>query len=174
MAEDLDKIIEKIKNRPLTTFNLEEYYHNGERVVFDLKENLFQGLILREKDFRAFIKDHDWAQYEGKNVAITCTADAIIPQWAYMLVAIRLEGVANMISFGDLDALEQKLFDNALAKINPEDYQDAKLVIKGCGDIAVPSYAYVEITRLLKPFVFSLFYGEPCSTVPLYKRKPTA
>ena len=171
MADDLEKILEKIKNRPLTTLNLEEFYDNGERVVFDLKDNLFQGLILREKDFRAFIKDHDWAQYEGKNVAITCSVDAIIQQWAFMLVAVRLEGIANMISFGDLAALEQKLFDGALSKINPEDYQDAKLVIKGCGDIQIPSYAYVEITRLLKPYVFSLFYGEPCSTVPLYKRK---
>ena len=171
MAEDINKVIEKIKNRPLTTLNLEDYYHQGERVVFDLKDNLFQGLILREKDFRAFVKEHDWEQYKGKNVAITCTADAIVQQWAFMLVAVRLEGIAHMIAFGDLNALEQKLFDEALSKINPEDYQDAKLVIKGCGDIVVPSYAYVEITRLLKPYVFSLFYGEPCSTVPLYKRK---
>lgn len=171
MAEDLEKIVEKIKNRPLTTFNLEEYYHPGERVIFDVKDNLFQGLILREKDFRAFIKEHDWEQYKDKNVAITCTADAIVPQWAYMLIAIKLEGIAHMISFGDLDTLEQKLFDEALSKINPENFRDAKLVIKGCGDKAVPTYAYVEITRLLKPYVFSLFYGEPCSTVPLYKRK---
>ena len=171
MVEDLDKIIEKINNRPLSTLNLEDYYHAGERVVFDLKDNLFQGLILREKDFRAFVKDHDWAQYVGKNVAITCTADAIVQQWAYMLVAVRLEGIANMISFGDLDALDQKLFDEALGKINPEDFKDAKLVIKGCGEIEIPPYAFVEITRLLKPHVFSLFYGEPCSTVPLYKRK---
>lgn len=171
MAEDIEKIVEKIKNRPLTTFNLEEYYDKGERVVFDLKDNLFQGLILREKDFRAFVKEHDWEQYKGKNVAITCSADAIVQQWAFMLVAVRLEGIANMIAFGDLTHLEQKLFDQALSKINPEDFQDQKLVIKGCGDIAVPSYAYVEITRLLKPYVFSLFYGEPCSTVPLYKRK---
>jgi len=171
MSEDLEKIIEKIKNRPLTTLNLEDYHHNGERIVFDLKDNLFQGLMLREKDFRAFIKDHNWEQYKGKNVAITCTADAIVPQWAYMLVAIRVEGIANMIAFGDLAVLEQKLFDDALAKINPEDFKDAKLVIKGCGDIEVPTYAYVEIVRLLKPFVFSLFYGEPCSTVPLYKKK---
>ena len=173
MAEDLDKIVEKIKNRPLTTLNLEEYYHTGERVIFDLKDNLFQGLILREKDFRAFVKDHNWEQYKGKNVAITCSADAIVQQWAYMLVAVRLEGIANMIAFGDLDNLEQKLFDEALGKINPQDFKDMKLVIKGCADIEIPAYAYVEITRLLKPHVFSLFYGEPCSTVPLYKKKIT-
>lgn len=171
MAEDLEKIIEKIKNRPLTTLNLEDYYDKGERVIFDLKDNLFQGLILREKDFRTFVKEHNWEQYKGKNVAIMCSTDAIIPQWAFMLVAIKLEGIANMICFGDLADLEQKLFDNALSKINPENYKDAKLVIKGCGEIEIPSYAYVEITRLLKPYVFSLFYGEPCSTVPLYKRK---
>ena len=171
MAEDLDKIVEKIRNRPLTTLNLEDFYAKGDRVVFDLKDNLFQGLILREKDFRGFVKTHEWEQYKGKNVAITCTADAIIPQWAFMLVATKLEGIAENYSFGDLEALEQKLFQDALSKIDPKDYQDAKLVIKGCADIEIPSFAYVEITRLLKPYVFSLFYGEPCSTVPLYKRK---
>ena len=171
MAEDLEKIVEKIKNRPLSTLNLEDYYPKGERVVFDLKDNLFQGLILREKDFREFIKTNDWQTYQGKNVAITCSADAIIPQWAYMLVATKLEGIANSYCFGDLAALEQKLFNDALSHIDPEDFRDAKLVVKGCSDIAIPSFAYVEITRLLQPYVFSLFYGEPCSTVPLYKRK---
>lgn len=171
MADDLDKIVQRIKNRPLSTLNLEDYYPKGERVIFDLKDNLFQGLILKEKDFREFIKIHDWSIYKSKNVAITCSVDAIIPQWAYMLVAVKLEGIAENFCFGDINTLEQKLYYEAISKINPNDFIDAKLVIKGCSDIQVPISAYIEITKLLKPYVFSLFYGEPCSTVPLYKRK---
>ncbi len=171
MSQDIEKIVEKIKNRPLTTLNLEEYLVKGERVVFDLKDNLFKGLILREKDFRAFIKEHDWTQYEGKHVAITCTADAIIPKWAYMLVMVKLEPHAETVLFGTLEDLDRELFRQALSAINIDEFQDAKLVVKGCGEESVPDFAYVEITRLLRPVVFSLFYGEPCSTVPLYKKK---
>ena len=171
MSEDIDKLVEKIKNRPLTTLNLEEYILKGERVVFDIKDNLFKELILREKDFRAFIKEHDWSQYEDKHVAITCSADAIVAQWAYMLVAVKLEPYASNIVFGTAEDLEKELFKQSLASIDVEKFRDSKLVVKGCGDVQVPTYAYVEITRLLRPVVFSLFYGEPCSTVPLYKKK---
>lgn len=129
------------------------------------------GLILKEKDFREFIKEHDWSQYEGKNVAITCTADAIVPTWAYMLLATRIEPYANLLVFGDLKDLEDALFRDALAKIDLSKYQDERVVIKGCGDIPVPTSAYVEITRKLRPVVKSIMYGEPCSTVPLYKKK---
>lgn len=171
MSQDIDKILEKIKNRPLTTLNLEEFILKGERILFDIKDNLFKGLILREKDFRDFLKEHNWQQYQDKHVAITCSADAIVPQWAYMLVASKLESIAKNIVFGTLEELENELFRQSLALIDVEKYRDAKLVIKGCGEVPVPTFAYVEITRLLQPVVFSLFYGEPCSTVPLYKRK---
>ena len=171
MSEDIDKIVEKIKNRPLTTLNLEEYLVEGERVLFDLKDNLFQELILREKDFRAFIKTHDWSQYKNKHVAVTCTADAIVPQWAFMLVVIKLEQEATSVIFGTLEDLEIELIRQSISKIDVEQFRDAKLVIKGCGDKEVPSFAYSEIVRVVRPVVFSLFYGEPCSTVPLYKRK---
>lgn len=166
-----DEIINRVASSPLVTINLEEHYHDGERVLFDLKDLLFQGLILKEKDFRAFVKDHDWAQYEGKNVALTCTEDAIIPVWAYMLLMTRLEPYAHMVVMGTLQDLEHKLMDDAIKTLNPQDYQDAKVVIKGCSQRPVPEYAYVELTRRLRPYVTSLMYGEPCSTVPLYKRK---
>lgn len=169
MEEEL--IINKVINSGLITFDLEDLYDKGERVVYDLKDNLFMGMILKEKDFREFLKSHDWSQYAGKNVAITCSEDAIIPTWAYMLLTIKLQPVANSVVFGTLEELENKLFFDALQKVNPEEYRGARVVVKGCSKVPVPTAAYVEITRLLQPVVQSLMFGEPCSTVPLYKKK---
>ncbi|MCO4293100.1 DUF2480 family protein [Solitalea sp. MAHUQ-68] len=166
-----ENIVNKVANSGLISFDLALYYHSGERIVYDIKDNLFHGLILREKDFREFVKEHDWAQYQGKNVAITCSADAIVPTWAYMLLATKLEPFANRVVFGNLEALEIVLFRDALASVDLEQFRDQRLVVKGCGDIPVPISAYVEITLLLRPIVKSIMYGEPCSTVPLYKRK---
>jgi hypothetical protein len=164
------EIVNKVAQSGLVSFDLGLYYHQGERVVYDLQQNLFQGLILREKDFRDFIKSHDWSQYQGKNVAIICSADAIVPTWAFMLLATKLEPFANMLVFGDLNDLEDALFKDALNKINLEEFRDQRVVVKGCGDLPVPTSAYVEITRKLRPLVKSIMYGEPCSTVPLYKK----
>jgi hypothetical protein len=169
--EEQDIIINKVASSGLLTLDLEDYYHPGQRVVYDIKDNLFHGLILREKDFREFLKTHDWSQYTGKNVAIICSADAIVPTWAYMLLATHLEPYANFFVFGDLKTLEEALFTQALAGIDITSFKDARVVVKGCGNLPVPAYAYVEITRLLKPHVKSLMYGEPCSTVPVYKKK---
>ncbi|WP_181307748.1 DUF2480 family protein [Rufibacter sp. XAAS-G3-1] len=166
----MEEFVNRVANSGLITLNLEEYLHSGERVVYDIKDNLFHGLMLREKDFRAFVKDHDWSQYTGKNVAIICSTDAIVPTWAYMLLASKLQPFVNRYVFGDLDALEQALLQDAIAEINAEEYQDAKVVIKGCGQIPVPTYAYVEIMQKLLPVVSSIMYGEPCSTVPIYKK----
>lgn len=169
----MSEFVNRVAQSALTTLNLEEFIHPGERVVYDIKDNLFMGLMLREKDFREFIKTHDWAQYEGKNVAITCSADAIVPTWAYMLLASKLKPFVNKLVFGNLEALEQELFHDAIEKINPQDYEDAKLVIKGCGQIPVPTYAYVKIMDKLLPVASSIMYGEPCSTVPIYKKPKT-
>ncbi len=166
-----ENFINKVANSGLITFNLEDYYDKGERVVYDIKDNLFHGLILKEKDFRAFIKDHDWSQYAGKNIAIICSSDAIVPTWAYMLLANKMKPYANEVVFGNLEVLENILFTKALAHINLDTYKDQRVVIKGCADLNVPISAYVEITNLLTPVVKSIMYGEPCSTVPLYKRK---
>ena len=166
-----ENIINKVATSGLITLNLEEYFHKGERLVYDIKDNLFHGLILKEKDFRDFIKTHDWQEYMGKNIALICSADAVVPTWAYMLLANRMQPFANEIVFGDLETLETVLYAKALSKIDVNNYANERVVVKGCADIPVPVSAYVAITALLTPVVKSIMYGEPCSTVPIYKRK---
>jgi hypothetical protein len=168
-----DIIVNRVVKSGLLSLDLEDYYHAGERVIYDLKDNLFMGLILKEKDFREFIKAHDWSQYSDKNVAITCTEDAIVPTWAFMLLAIQLEPYAHMVVFGSLADLETKLYEEALSKINFQEYAGTRVVVKGCSKVSVPTSAYVEVTRRLRPYAQSIMFGEPCSTVPLYK-KPKA
>ena len=167
---ETEEIVNRVAVSGIVSLDLEELYHPGERVLYDIKDNLWQGMILKEKDFRDFLKTHDWTQYQGKNVAVTCSEDAIVPTWAYMLLAVQLEPYANAIVFGDLNALEDKLFSDAIQKINLSEYEGKRVVVKGCSKVNVPISAYVEISRLLKPIVQSLMFGEPCSTVPLYKK----
>ncbi len=169
-----DTIINKVALSGLITFDLEDHFHTGERIVYDIKDNLFMGMILKEKDFRTFLKEHDWAQYTGKNVAITCSEDAIVPTWAYMLLAIHLEPHVNMVVFGSLEDIEKKLYEEVFNKLDFEQFRDARVVVKGCSNHEIPTYVYVELTRRLKPIVKSLMFGEPCSTVPLYKQKARA
>lgn len=168
--ESQDQIINRVASSALVTFDLEEYYQPGERVLVDLKPWLFQELILREKDFRNFVRDHDWSQYQDKFVAVTCSADAIIPYWAYMLVSIAAGPFAKHLVFGTLEELETDLFRRALKTVDWSRFKDAKVVVKGCSKVSVPPAVYVDATRELRPLVASLMFGEPCSTVPLYKR----
>lgn len=165
-----EAIVNRVAKSGIITFNLENYYPQEDIVTFDIKEYLYMELMLKEKEFRTSLKDLDWSVYQDKHVAITCTTDAIVPIWAYMVVAKYLESIAASIVFGDAETLKTVLFQKALEKINPEDFRDKRVVIKGCGEKSVPISAYVEITRLLKPVVKSLMYGEPCSTVPIYKQ----
>ncbi len=168
-------IVNKVSESGLVTLDLEEYYPKEETAVFDMKNHLFMGLILKEKEFRETMKNLNLTPYKGKNISLTCTADAVIPMWAYMLVASYLEPIANEVVFGDNDFLHKTLFLRNISKINASDYQDKRVVIKGCGDIAISETAYVAITSLLRPVAKSIMYGEPCSTVPIYKKpKPTA
>ena len=167
-----DLIINKVANSGLLTIDLEDYLPKDDEIaIFDLKDHLFRGLILKEKDFREALKTLDWEIYRNKYVAITCSADAIIPMWAYMLVASYLQPYAKDVVFGD----EQKLISTLLLKnleaVNGEEYTDKRVVVKGCGDVAIPETAYVEITNKLRPFAKSIMYGEPCSTVPIYKKR---
>ncbi|MDB5247209.1 MAG: hypothetical protein JWQ40_1603 [Segetibacter sp.] len=164
-------IINKVAESALTTIDLEEYYPKGETAVFDLKDHLFMGLILKEKDFRAALQAFDWEQFRDKNVAITCSVDAIIPMWAYMLVASNLQPVAREVVFGEEKNILSTLLVRNLAAIKGEVYTDKRVVVKGCGDVTIPETAYVEITNKLRPYVKSIMYGEPCSTVPIFKRK---
>jgi hypothetical protein len=163
------EIINRVANSALITFDLEEYYQPGERILVDIKDQLFQGLILKEKEFRAFIKEHNWTKYQDKFVAVSCSTDAIIPIWAFMLVAIALKPYAKAIEFGTLEQLEEKLYSNTLSKINWEQFRNAKVVIKGCSKIAVPTSAYLTTAAYLQPIASSIMFGEACSTVPLFK-----
>ena len=165
-----DPIINKVAESGLVTLNLEDFYPKDELKIFDLKDYLFMGLILKEKDFREELKKMDWEIYRDKYVAITCTADAIIPVWAYMLIATYLQPVAKDFIMGDEIELHRHLFLKNMSAINPERYKDAKVVIKGCGDLPIDDFAYLEITKILRPLVESIMYGEPCSTVPIYKK----
>ena len=165
-----DEIINKVSQSGLIEFNLEDLYPEGDRASYDLKDQLFQGLILREKDFREHIKTTDWSIYSGKYVAIYCTEDAIVPTWAYMLLATVLAPYAKKIVFGSPETLETVLFDEALSRIDTSAYRDQRVVIKGCSKVPVPVSAYLELTRLLQPLAKSIMYGEPCSTVPLFKK----
>lgn len=166
-----DEIINKVAESELIQFDLQDFYVKGERVLFDLKGFLFEELILKEKDFREQVKNHDWQGYENKLVAITCTADAIVPTWAFMLVASHLQPYAQKIVFGDLNKLEEEIFREQLSNVDIQQYANKRITIKGCSAIYVPPSAYIEITVLLRPFAKSIMYGEACSTVPLYKRK---
>jgi|SRR5579859_3344096 len=166
-----DQIINRVTASSLITFDLEELYTPGERVLFDVKDLLFQGLILKEKDFRDFIKQHDWLQFKGKHVAITCSADAVVPTWAFMLLATVLQPHVQSVIFGSLEDLEKELFQKKLNLIDWRKFAHEKVVIKGCSKVEVPVSAYVETVNLLRPFAASIMFGEACSTVPLYKQR---
>lgn len=165
----MSPIINRVASSSLVVFDLEEYYPAGERVVLDLKERLIEGLVLREKDFRNFISNHDWASYTGKYLAITCTADAIIPHWAYMLAALSAQPFARRVVTGTLEQLELILFREAFDQVDWTKYRDARVVVKGCNKFNIPSSVYAEVAVRLRPLARSVMYGEPCSTVPLYK-----
>ncbi|NTS40068.1 DUF2480 family protein [Flavisolibacter sp. BT320] len=165
-----EAIVNKVAQSGLITLNLEDHLPKGETATFDLKEHLFMGLILKEKDFREALKNIDWTIYSGKNVAITCTADAIIPLWAYMLVTTYLQPVAKEVYVGTAEEMHKHLFLQNIAAIDATTFADKRIVVKGCGDVPVGAFAYAELTKHLLPHVKSIMYGEPCSTVPVYKK----
>jgi hypothetical protein len=164
-------IINKVTESALVTLNLEDFYPKDEIAIFDLKDHLFMGLILKEKDFREALKNLDLEKYKGKLVAVTCSADAVIPMWAYMLVAAYLQPIAQDVAFGTEEEIRKQLLLKNIAEIQLSDYADKRVVIKGCGDLPIGEAAYLEATSLLRPVAKSIMYGEPCSTVPIYKKK---
>lgn len=165
-----EQFVNKVAESGLITIDLEKYIPKGENMLFDLREYLFMELILKEKEFRASLKETEWEKFREKNVAIVCSADAIIPVWAYMLVASYLQPVAKEIVMGDAQELEKKLFIQNIDAININEFADKRIVIKGCGETPIADFAYMEITKRLLPVVKSIMYGEPCSTVPVYKK----
>ena len=165
-----DTFINKVADSGIITLNLEDYYPKEEIALFDMKDFLFMGLILKEKDFREALKLLDTNIYQNKIVALTCSADAVIPMWAYMLAASALQPVAKEIIFGsESNAVIEQLKKN-INSINTEEYADKRVVIKGCGELPITEAAYIEITKLLRPVAKSIMYGEPCSTVPVFKK----
>src|ERR1700747_1771107 len=161
----------KVAESGLTTLDLEAFYPKDEVLVFDLKDYLFMGLILKEKDFREALKNLDLEKYNNKIVAVTCSADAVIPMWAYMLVAAYIQPVAKEMAFGTAEELKKQLLLKNISKLSIEDYTDKRIVIKGCGDLPIDEAAYLKATKLLRPVAKSIMYGEPCSTVPIFKKK---
>lgn len=164
-------IVNKVAESALITINLEDYLPKEAVRVFDLKDYLFQGLILKEKDFRQALHETDWSSYHNQTVLITCSADAIIPMWAHMLVASHLQPQAAAVFFGTQEAFTNAQLLKNIAAIEPAAFQDKRIVIKGCGSQPIPEAAYVTITTKLLPVAKSIMYGEPCSTVPIFKKK---
>lgn len=166
-----DEIINRVSKSPLITLDLEDFYPSGNRIVFDLKDWLYEELILKEKDFRENLSNHDWTQYNNAYVAITCTADAIVPSWAYMLVATYLTNHAKRVIQGTIQELDLILYTELIQELDISEYTDKKMIIKGCAKKPVPPSAYILLIERLQPIANSLMFGEACSTVPLYKKK---
>lgn len=168
MAEE---IINRVANSPLKTIDLEEFYPKGERVLFDIKDWLFEGIILKEKDFRAHVSEHDWTQYQGKFVALTCSEDAIIPSWAYLLIAAELAPFAKKVIVGNLETLETSIFQNIIEEMDITQFEGKPVIVKGCSNKPIPPSAFTFLIHRVQPIAKSILYGEACSTVPLYKMK---
>lgn len=168
---EVDLIENKVANSGLITIDLETLRHAGKRVLFDIKDWLFREMILKEKDFRDFVKNHDWSQYQNQNIAFYCSTDAIVPTWAYMLLASAVQPYANKYVFGNLEQLEIALYNDAIEQLNPDDYADKRIILKGCSQNELPIAAYVAMSNKLLPVVKSLMYGEACSNVPIYKKR---
>ena len=168
---EAEKFVNKVEESGILTIDLESFLPSEEISLFDLKDHLFMGLILKEKDFREALKNMDWSAYKNKIVAVTCSADAVIPMWAYMLLASNLQPVAKEVFYGDINSVIEKCLSNNISNIKVDQYLDKRVVIKGCGDKKIAESAYLEITKLLRPVAKSIMYGEPCSTVPIFKKK---
>lgn len=166
----MDEIINRVANSALEVFDLEDYYPNGTRTQIDIAQWLFEGILLREKDFREALKNHDWSQYQNHYVAIYCSTDAIIPAWASILVTTYISPFAQKIILGTIPELESAMYQDILSRLDFTSYLDKPVIIKGCSKKPVPESAYVLAVQYLQPFAKSIMYGEACSAVPLYKK----
>lgn len=166
----MSEIVNRVEKSSLVQIDLAAFYPSGKRATLDISSWLFEGLILKENDFRESVRNHDWAQYQDQYVAITCSADVIIPSWAFLLIAIAIEPFAKKAVYGNQENLETVLFEEFYASHDFNQYQDAKVIVKGCGHLPIPQQAYVSYISRLKPFANSIMFGEPCSSVPLYKK----
>lgn len=165
-----DEIINKVANSALEVFDLEDYYQNGIRIKIDISKWLLEGFLLKEKDFREALKNHDWSQYQNHFVSISCSTDAIIPAWATILVTVYLTPYAKKTVLGNLTDLETALYQDIINSLDFSKYQDKPVILKGCSKKPVPESAYIIAIQKLQPFAKSIMYGEACSAVPLYKK----
>ncbi len=168
MAEE---IINRVANSKLVTIDLEDYYPEGVRYVFDIKDWLFEGLVLREKAFRQHVKDYDWSQHKGQYVALTCSSEAIIPAWAFMLLSLELQPYTSKTIIGDLESLETSIYQDLINTLDVSVFKDKPVIVKGCSNKPVPTNASIMLANKLQPVASSIMYGEACSSVPLFKRK---
>ena len=166
-----DEIVNRVANSGLVNFDLEAYYPKGKRQLIDLKDWLFEGLILKEKDFRQAVKDYDWEQHQDQYVAIDCSADAIVPVWSYMLISNAISPYAKKVVKGNLKDLESLIFHELINTLDINLFKNQRVIVKGCSNLPIPISAYVAITNKLSPVVKSIMYGEACSSVPIYKKK---
>jgi len=165
------EVINRIKNSKLISIDLEDFYPIGERISFDIKDWLFEESILKEKDFREYVKNHDWTAYKNSFVALHCSVDAIIPSWAFLLVTVNLSPYTNRIVVGDFKTIETVLFNEIISNLDIEQYRDKHVLIKGCSEKPIPDTAYVQLAQKLVHVATSVMYGEACSSVPLFKNK---
>jgi Protein of unknown function (DUF2480) len=165
----MEEIINKVANSALEVFDLEDYYPKGARVQIDISQWLLEGFLLKEKDFREHLKNHDWSQYQDQYVAINCSTDAIVPAWSSILVAIQLAPYAKKVVNGTLEDLDASLYEEILSKLDYSAYKNKPVIVKGCSRKPVPTRAYILAATYLQPFARSIMYGEACSAVPLYK-----
>lgn len=168
MAEE---IVNRVANSKLKVIDLEDFYPEGKRLSFDIKNWLWEDLVLREKEFRAYVAKHDWSQYNNLYVALYCSTEAIVPDWAYMLISIQLQNVAKLTVIGNLEHLESMLYTEIISGLDLSEYKDVPVIIKGCSHKPVPANALVLLAQKLKPLAKSIMFGEACSSVPLFKRK---
>ena len=166
-----EEIINRVAKSNLVTFNLEEFYPEGHRAVLDIKDWLYEEIILKEREFRAFVEAYDWSQYKNQYVALTCSSNAIIPGWAYMLVTSKISPFAKKVVIGNLEQLESAIFQSIIEYIDVSDFKDKPVIIKGCANKPVPQNAYIMATSKIQKVAKSVMYGEACSSVPLFKRK---
>ena len=165
-----NEIINRVANSALITIDLEDYYPKGERLMIDLSDWLYEGLLLKEKEFRQSLKEHDWAQYQNALVALHCSTDAILPGWAYLLVTTYVQPYAKALVIGNQEDMNQMLYQKIIENLDMSPFRDQRVIIKGCNRKTVPQNAYIHLASKLLPIVKSLMYGEACSTVPLYKK----
>ncbi|WP_075340599.1 DUF2480 family protein [Tenacibaculum agarivorans] len=166
-----DEIVNRVANSKLINIDLEDYYAEGKRILFDISDWLFEGLLLREKDFREQVKNHDWSQYQDTFVALHCSTDAIIPSWAYLLLTTTLNPFAKKVVIGSLELLETVIFADIIQNLSVEEFKDKPVIIKGCSTKPIPDSAYTLLISKVQPVAKTIMFGEACSTVPLYRKK---